>query len=147
MADTYVSETYVENALGANYVAAVAAALDLDQVREAATAVVQVAMRNSGYTAGADTDGATVEEFVKLATLGALQEMIASSPEVSIPLPANWETNPNKMAFQQIVDGTAALAGTPSQIGGVGGMKMTSADPDDPNGIPRRTTRTNMQGY
>lgn len=147
MADKYVSTAYVQDMLGTGYTTAVAAALDLDQQVEAATAVVQVAMRNSGYTPPTSTDGTGVEEFVKLATLGALQELVASAPETAIALPETWETNPAKMAFAQIVSGDAKLAATPSQTGSVGGIILSDSDIDNESSVYRKTTRERMTGY
>lgn len=151
MADVYLTQTYVEAHLGKGYTRS---ALQLDGVEfttlnESATGLVQAYMRNSGYTppGSIESDGTGVEEAVKLATLGAFTQLLTSIPEVSIPLPENWDVHPANVAYLGLLNGDMQLAATPSQAGAVGGMVFTSSDPDVDGSLPPRASRSQLEGY
>jgi len=150
VADQYLTTAEIEG-LGSDYTDAVAAldGVDFDTLNEQATALIQSAMRNSGYSPAVSSDGSStdIEPIVKLATLGAFRELLASIPEGSIPLPEAWDTNPQKVAYAQMISGEIALAATPNQIGAVGGMMFTSSDPDVDGSIPRKASSDELSGY
>lgn len=135
--------------MGSGYEAAAIATTGVvrNTMIEAATSVIQTAMRNSGYSPPATQTASEVEEFVKLAVLGCYWEMVAKIPEASIPLPENWPTHPAKLAYASILSGDAKLAATPSDIGAVGGFAWTENDPDVDDSRPPRATREELEGW
>lgn len=150
MADRYIDSTYIQSFLGSGYEAAAIAISGVvrNTVIEAATSVIQTALRNSGYSAPSTTDPTTVEEFVKLAVLGCYREMLSSVPEGSIPLPEAWATNPAKIAYAAILSGDARLVATPSVSTAVGAWLFTLNDPDDENATrTQRASRSELEGW
>ncbi len=151
MADRYLDSTYIQSFLGSGYEAAVIALSGAvrNTMIEAATSVIQTAMRNSGYSPPETQDPADVEEFVKLATLGCYRELLASFPEGSIPLPEAWATNPAKLAYAAILSGDAKLAATPEVASAVGGALFSDGDPDSTSddARPARASRDELSGW
>lgn len=149
MADRYIDSTYAQSFLGSGYEAAATgtAGVVRNTMIEAATSVIQTALRNSGYSPPATQDPDDVEEFVKLGVLGCYWEALASVPEASIPLPTNWSTHIAKLAYMAILSGDAKLAATPSNAGAVGGWTMTENDPDVEDSRPARATRDELSGW
>ena len=149
MADRYLDSTYIQSFLGSGYEAAAIGTTGVvrNTLIEAATSVIQVVLRNSGYSCPSTQDPADVEEFVKLGTLGCYWQMLATIPEASVPLPAEWATHPAKLAYAAILSGDAKLAADPSNVGAVGGWKWTENDPDVDDSRPPRATREELEGY
>ncbi len=151
MADAYLTEEEIRGSLGSGYVRAVEGldGVDITTLNQQATALIQSAMRNSGYSPAASPDGTStsIEPIVKLATLGAFRELLAAIPEGSIPLPETWAENPAKIAYAQFISGEIQLAAQPSQIGSVGGMLFTESDPDVEGSVPRKASRDELSGY
>lgn len=110
--------------LGADYLAASLAenGRDFTTLCEAATALVQSALRGAGLATPTDTDGAASEPIVQLAALGQFVEILATAPGSTVPLPQDWATNPLKMALQGIIDGEVQTVADPSALGAVGGF-------------------------
>lgn len=149
MADKYIDATFIKAHLGGGYYDAVVAltSVSVGVMIESATALVQGAMRNSGYTPPATEDPADVEAAVKVAVLGAFREMFASIPEKAIALPANWATDPVKVTMDAILSGNLKLAAEPSQAGAVGGAIFTSATEGVDGARPPRASREQLEGY
>ena len=147
MADAYITEAYVEEHLGKNYVDAVQAVtgIDLDTFIEAATARVQSSLANTGYS----TPTTTSDEMVKLAVLGIVREMVSDVPDAAQPLPSDWAgraTNPVRI-LEEIATGRIPLLGhTLSVPAAVGGWEA-SDHTDTADGFPRKTTKTELSGY
>jgi len=147
MADTYISETNVKARLGTGVHDALAAltGVSITQLREDATAVIQSALRNSGYA----TPSTTTDVVVMLATFGVFLELACAIPEASIALPEQWTANEYYRARKDIVSGVVELTGHSRSIAGsVGGI--VASDPDDTiadGGRPPVATRANLVGY
>ena len=149
MADRYIDETFIKAHIGGGYYDAVAAltGVSVGVIIESATALVQGAMRNSGYTPPATTDPADVEPAVKVAALGLFVEMFANVPEKAIALPPNWATSPIKITTEAILSGNMRLAAEPSQAGAVGSAIFTSATEGVEGARPPRASREQLEGY
>lgn len=149
MPNNYLSSTFIRAHLGTAYDSAVTSLTGVSQTTlgESATSVIETALRNSGYSPPTSTDGTGVEEFVKLAALGAYREMLATIPEGSIPLPEQWSAHPAKLAYRAILAGDAKLAATPSVPGAVGGWLMSESDPDVTDSRPQRASRSELEGW
>jgi len=150
VASRYLTAEEIRGFLGDGYVDAVSglAGVEENTLNEAATSLIASAMRGAGYSPSASTDGTgDIEPIVKLATMGAFRELLASVPEGSIPLPENWETNPQKVAYAQFISGEITLAAEPSQVGAVGGMQFTETDATIEGSRPRRASREELEGY
>ena len=146
MADAYIDRTYVREHLGQGYEAAISTLDGVDIVTkiEAATALLQGAMRAAGYA----TAATTTDELVKLAVLEGVWAMLASTPEANVPLPENWESHPANIAYLGILAGTLQLSADPSKIAAKGGWKMSShaADGSDTSYV-QRASRSQLKGY
>lgn len=149
MPNNYLNATFIRAHLGTAYETAVTSLTGVSQTTlgESATSIIETAMRNSGYSPPTSTDGTGVEEFVKLGTLGCYREMLATIPQGAIPLPENWATHPQKLAYAAILSGDAKLAADPSNVGAVGGFAWTENDPDVDDSRPPRATREELEGY
>ena len=148
-ADKYIPVAFVNAHMGAA-VASVLYEADstfLGVLIEGATASVQSAMRNNGYTvvaSGAD-DTLCTDQLVKLAVMGTLWEMLASRPQFGVELPKDWATHPAKRAMGDILSGAAQLPTAISVRSAVGGISIS--DHDATTGIEPNATRDNLGGY
>lgn len=147
MADAYIDETYVRAHMGTALESALVgiAGTSLTTLIEAATARVQAALRNSGYS----TPSTTTDEMVKLAVFGVVREMVSDIPEASLPLPDDWRsraTNPMSI-LKEIISGEVQLSGhTLTTAAAVGGWQMSS-HADTAAAYPQRTSRQQLKGY
>ena len=147
MPDQYLTSAFIRAHLGTGYESAVTSITGVSQTTliESATAVIQTALRNSGYSPPATETATDVEEYVKLATLGCYRELLASVPEGSIPLPENWAQHPAKLAYTAILSGDARLAATPAIDTAVGGWSFSDTSSDGDR--PQRASRDELSGY
>jgi hypothetical protein len=118
----------------------------LDRILEASTALVQGAIRAAGYSPPSTQDPSTVEELLKLATLGQAWPLLAAIPEVSLPLPEGWDKHAATLAFQGLQSGTLKPAADPGKIGAVGGW-AASDHTTASTGYPQRASRSQLRGY
>lgn len=144
MADTYITATYVKGALGTGLYNALdgVTGFSWTQLREGATASIQVAMRNSGYSPGTTT----TNQYVMMATMGQLWEMASSLPEKNIPLPENWDTNPYNLARIAILNGDADLGDAITKIRAVGGWKFSDHSSAS-TGRQQRSGRSDLEDW
>ena len=147
MAAKCLSATYIQAHLGSGYyAAALAAGLDVDVLKEEATAVIQGARKNSGYAVLDSEDPADYDALTKLGAHAVFRELLANVPESTIPLPDNWETSFERMTMQRIIDGDLPIpAEDPSTLGSVGGAAFT--DPLVTTNYARKTTKDELAGY
>ncbi len=147
MADQYINAAYITAHLGSDYyTAAVAHSSDVDVLIEASTALVQSAMKNSGYTLVATQDPADVDELAKFATLEVFRWKLANIPEATLPLPEGWESSIGGQMVAKIIDGDYPMPSLdPSAVGSIGGMTVT--DPLVTTNAERKTTRTELADY
>ena len=147
MADQYIDDTYVKAHMGTALVTAIGSisGVSLTQLIESATARVQAALRNSGYS----TPSTTTDQTVKLVTFGVLREMLSDVPEANLPLPDDWANrseNPARM-LSEIVEGQIQLSGhTLTLSSAVGGWSMSS-HLDTSSGYPQRASRSQLRGF
>lgn len=147
MADQYIDSTYVHAHMGSAVVTVLGAitGVSLTQLIESATARVQTALRNSGYS----TPATTSDQTVKLVTFGVLREMLSDIPEANLPLPDDWANragNPARM-LSEIVEGQIQLDGhTLTLASAVGGWQMSSHE-DTSSGFPQRASRSQLRGF
>lgn len=161
MANQYIDASYVDAYLGSN----VRAALFTDRsgiysesnfniLATSATAVIETALRNSGYTipVGTVDDITTVPEYVKMATMGVFIPMAYKRPEHRLQLPEDWDNDPCQLAYEAILTGAANLETEMvlSDNGAVGGAvfseQSTSISSSD-GSRPAIFTRKGMVGY
>lgn len=159
MANQYLDTSYVDAHLGTAVRQALFTPQDgsyssanFNTVCQAATSVIETALRNSGYTPPTATvaTASTVDGYVRLATLGCFVDLAYNRPEKRLRLPQGWEDNPAKTAYRAIIDGDADLSLTPSVAGGIGGFVFseTSDDVSSADGGRHHTfSRKNLAGY
>lgn len=161
MANQYLDTDYVDAFLGSSVRAALFtpaggsySSANFNTLAQAATADIETALRNSGYTPPTATvsTASTVDGYVRLATYGSFCEMASVRPEKALKLPENWENNPAKLAYQRILDGDANLSSTLTLTvsSAVGGVKFSEQSEDVSSNDGSRQhifSRKGMQGY
>lgn len=103
MPDRYIDQEYVRGHIGSQIESAMSGVpgVSLTTIIEAATALVQLSLRKHGYP----TSSAGDDPLVKLATLGAVWQMLSSIPAITLKLPEDWEKHPAKVARDAIEAG------------------------------------------
>lgn len=149
MADNYLSTDDIDAQLGADVRAAVEEAVGvggLAALSQAATSFVQGSLRNSGYTLPTQVFmlGADADPLVKMAVLAALRELVAAIPNISLPLPEDWQQSIMKLALVGILSGDTQLGLPQATIDAPGGWSMTTSTPGT---RPLRTSRDELSGY
>jgi hypothetical protein len=137
MANQYIDYSYVDHHLGPNVREAlfrdsggVYMSASCKALISSATAIIETALRNSGYatptaTISQATAIASLNEYVKLATFGQFYELAAKRPEKRLRLPEDWATNPAKVASEAILSGDANLTLTLDTSAAVGGWQAS----------------------
>lgn len=149
MADNYLTSSDYDAHLGADVRAAVEEAVGVDglsTLAQDATAFVQGSLRNSGYElpTEATMQGVDADRLVKLAVGAALRELVAGIPNISLPLPENWDKNVAKVALAGILSGDTQLGLPQRDIDAPGGWSMSTSTPGTK---PQRTSRCQLSGY
>lgn len=134
---THIDKAYVENALGKRFTAAAAdtttgatSSTVLTQLIQSASALVDSALRNAGYT----PPTSTAPDFVKTATLGALIPLVYSRDQ--IPIPEGYQVYVD--AYNVIRTGEMPVPGlTPNARDAVGGVKFAEASTGVSGSRPR----------
>lgn len=161
MANQYLDTTYVDAFLGSSVRAALFtptggsySTANFNTLAQAATADIETALRNSGYTPPTATvaTASTVDAYVRLAAYGSFCELASVRPEKALKLPENWENNPAKVAYQRILDGDANLSDsltlTASEaIGGVTFSEQSTSISSNDGSRPHIFSRKGMQDY
>jgi hypothetical protein len=154
-ADNYLTASDYATLLGDGVYAAVLEAIGADGVTslaQQATSFVQGFMQNSGYVTP------TLEQMVaenmpslsllKLAVAALLRELASSIPDISLPLPDNWDNHAGKRALEGILSGDMQLVGLTQNIGNApGGWLMTTASSSERVCKAQRTSRKQLCGY
>jgi hypothetical protein len=146
MADQYIDRTYLEGWMGSATVDAIveAGAVNIYTHIEGGTALVQSALRNSGYSVPAAT---TTDVTVKMAVAGAVWQTLSSVPGVSLKLPEDWKEHQLYVAYTGILNGDVPLTLSLSTIGAVGGSGFTESRTGFSNARPPRAGRDDLAGY
>lgn len=145
MADRYIDTAYVDAAMGQSVREGLLGESDLgdlDVIIEAATALVQGYLRNSGYTVLSTVDPTEVDPLVKLAVMALVWQMLASRPDNSLELPATWATSVYSLALGGILSGDVTLSLALTARDAVGGWSFTSR-----TARPAYTTREELEGW
>lgn len=144
MADQYIDTTYIDAHLGTNYrTGATVSGVNITTQIEAATALVQGYLTNSGYA----TPSTTSDENVKLATLGAFRVLLASVPEATVPLPDGWDDHPARIAYLGILSGELPVSHALTNISAVGGWKASEHRSTVTGAFTQRASRDELEGY
>lgn len=145
MADSYIDTDYVKANLGTGVYNAIAAVTgqSFTQAIYSATALVQSYLRNSGYA----TPATTTDETVKLAVLGALWQMVASTPETNLSLPEAWEDHPARLALKGIVGGNVMLTHALTTSAAIGGWTFTERATGATDTRQQRASRSELGGF
>jgi hypothetical protein len=148
----YTTEARLQAALGTAYLAAATSfsTTPLTTLIASASDVVAGYIRNSGYTPPSDADLSAIDQTVCLATEALVAQAIASIPEVSQPLPDNWDKSMQVIALEGILSGDVVLNLSLSNISAVGGTKFTDSDPTlavADGGRPQRASRKELASY
>lgn len=117
--------------------------VELETHIQLASSLIVGYLQNSGYTPG----DSTTDDRVKLATIGALWEMLASIPEVSIALPANWEAHPARIAYVGILNGDLPVSHTVTEKDAIGGSQLTEHREGVTGAVRQRTSREELGGF
>lgn len=153
MADRYIDSSYVGAFVGTAVVTALlgdstlTTSNVLNPLIEAATAEVQAALRNSGYTATADTVGDGVlmsDPAVRLATMGALFPLLFGRAEFGVAKPDDWAEHPANQMRVKILNGDANLSLTRTVRDAVGGVAVSA---QTGTYTAPRATRTELADY
>lgn len=149
MADRYIDSTYVESFLGTNLVTAITSVsgVVLNTQIEAATAAVQMFMRNSGYATPTSTDPTEIEEAVKVAVLGALLYTLLQVPETKIVLPEGIENHTALVAWRGILSGEAQLAASVDVSAAVGGWQASEHRSSVTGAYTQKASRKELEGF
>lgn len=148
MADQYIDQTYVNNMIGSAVRTAlftdagVYSAAALTATIEAATGVIQNAIRSAGYTAPATT----TDQFIMLATLGELVWLGYNRPDKRLPLPEGWANSSMAKARAAILSGEAELDLPIDTTGATGGISSTDYS-DSATGCPTIFHRHDMDTF
>jgi hypothetical protein len=147
----YTTEERLQAALGTDYLAAATSksTSPLTTLIASASDVVAGYLRNNGYTVPTTTDPSTIaDQTVCLATEALVAQALASIPEVSQPLPDNWDKSMQVIALEGILSGTVTLNLTRSTAASVGGFLASSSTADVADGgRPQRASRAELAGY
>lgn len=126
----HIDQTYWRNAVGTAVADAIATGSALTQWIAAATAVVDTALKNSGYDSPS-----TANDTIKLATLGAMLEM-APAARKGVEVRAGL-AEISKAIWRGIADGSVMPAGmTPTAQDGVGGAVFSDQTTTSTTGQP-----------
>ena len=159
MANQYLDTGYVDAYLGTSVRQALFtpeggsySSVNFNTVAQAATSIVETALRNSGYTPPTATVGSasSVDAYVRLASFGCFVDLAYNRAAKRLRLPQDWENNPAKQAYRAIIDGDADLSLTVAVSGAIGGFVFseTSDDVSSSDGARHHTfSRKNMAGY
>jgi len=159
VANQYLDTDYVDAFLGSSVRSALFtptggsySTTNFNTLAQTATAMVETALRNSGYTPPIATvsTASTVDPYVRMATYGVFCELASTRPEKALKLPESWETNPAKMAYQAILSGDANLDLTlivSSAIGGITFSEQSSDVSSNDGSRPHIFSRKGMQDY
>jgi hypothetical protein len=132
----YVTKAYVDRALGKGLVSGLTGAATsatthsvVTQLIQSASAMVESALRNAGYTPPGDS----APDMVKTATLGALVPLMYSRKQA--PIPDGYELFTD--AFDSIRNGDIPVPGLSiTAANAVGGSRWTDSS-DTTDGRPR----------
>ena len=108
MSVRYIDEDYVYAHIGADVVRSAMAQskADLTLLIEDSSGSVRGVLRSKGARAPDTLDPTTVTDVnIKLATVWALRCLMNSLPSVRLPLPDNWEANPEYLAYYGFYSG------------------------------------------
>lgn len=129
----YIDESYVNAHMDADVVRSVFSrpGTSLLQLIEDASGSVRGVVKSKGGLAPETTDPTTVTDTnIKLATMWALRCLLNSLPSVRLPLPENWEANPEYLAYYGFYTGRTqpeVVVDTKSTPGGWGLGAVTSS--------------------
>lgn len=154
MADRYIDSAYITDHWGSGLLTAITdiTGIDLDVKIEGSTAVIQAALKNSGYSYPSTQDPAEVEdEMIKLGVLGHLVNQLSAIPGVSLPVPDVWNDEelmgPGAIAKLIISGDLPSPESDPDTLGAVGGFVATEADPDVTGARFQYTSRTELDNF
>ena len=134
----HISQTELENALGANAVAGLSdsSSATIDDLIEMASALVDSSLLNAGNTPPETTkaDPSDAVKLLKMATIGAVVDLLWGRKGLAPPKGLNVFG----ATFNELYAGNLKIPGMdPSASGGVGGVDFSSSSTTDPNGRPQ----------
>jgi hypothetical protein len=160
MANQYLDTGYVDAYLGTSVRAAlftdsssgVYSSTNFNTVAKGASAIIETALRKSGYTPPTATVGtvSSVDEFIKLATYGAFIELAYNRPEHRLKLPENWDSSNPKLAYEAILNGDADVdlpVNTETAISGIAFSEQSEDITSEDGSRSHTFSRKNMAGY
>ncbi len=142
---SYIDSTFVDAYLGTAVRTALVSdsGANLTTLIEGATAIVQTALRNSGYS----VPTTTTDDTVKLAVMGALWVTLSSRPEYQIALPENWKEHPCRAAYVGILNGDCPVTLSLTSRDAVGGFSFSDASTSSSTGRVAYASRSAMKGW
>lgn len=134
----HISKTELETALGANAVAGLSDSSDatIDDLIEMASALVDSALLNAGYTPPETTKADPTEavSLLKMATIGAVVDLLWGRKGLDAPKGLNVFG----ATFNELYAGNLKIPGMdPSASGGVGGVDFSDSSNTSADGRPQ----------
>jgi hypothetical protein len=145
----YLTDTYVDNLIGNKVRLALFtegttySSTAFVATCEAATSVIQTAIRSSGY----EVPATTTDAFIMLATLGEFINIAFARPDKRLPLPEGYSTSPWMTARAAILSGESELDLDIIVAAAIGGISSSDSSATSESGLPTIFSRHDLDVY